>query len=173
VHDPPDLVDTFAALTSFHTSARSCRRTYRIAPSVPDILCDIHSAPHGELAMSMIVETITIDCVDPDAMARFWCGLLDYQVVPNYTDSIQTADPIGKGPRLLFTPSGGLKTTKNRFHLDLRPTDRDAEVRKAISLGATTSDVGQTGKETWVVLADPEGNEFCILQSLTDRANRP
>ena len=122
--------------------------------------------------MSLIVETITIDCVDPDAMARFWCRLLDYQVVPNYTDSIQTADPTGKGPRLLFTPAGSEKMTKNRFHLDLRPTDRDAEVRKALSLGATKSDIGQTGNETWVVLADPEGNEFCILQSLRDRGSR-
>ena len=123
--------------------------------------------------MSMIVETVTIDCIDPSAMARFWCGLLDYQVVPNNTDSIQTADPAGRGPRLLFTPSGGLKATKNRFHLDLRPSDRDAEVRRALSLGATKSDIGQTGNETWVVLADPEGNEFCILQSRTDLRVEP
>ncbi len=61
-------------------------------------------------------------------------------------------------------PSGGPKQGKNRTHLDLRTTDVDAEVERVLALGATRADVGQTGDEGFVVLADPEGNEFCILR---------
>jgi hypothetical protein len=59
------------------------------------------------------------------------------------------------------------KTVKNRLHLDLRPDDQDAEVARFEELGARRVDVGQSGEETWVVMADPEGNEFCILRALT------
>lgn len=57
------------------------------------------------------------------------------------------------------------KSIKNRLHLDLTPSpgERDVEVERLIGLGATRADVGQTGDESWVVLADPEGNEFCVL----------
>jgi hypothetical protein len=58
-----------------------------------------------------------------------------------------------------------LKSAKNRMHLDLRPDDQAAEVERAIALGATRSQIGQSGEESWVVLADPEGNEFCILRA--------
>ncbi|HHX45982.1 MULTISPECIES: VOC family protein [Brevibacterium] len=57
------------------------------------------------------------------------------------------------------------KVVKNRLHLDFRPDDQDAEVARLLALGARRVDVGQTGDEPWVVLADPEGNEFCILSS--------
>ena len=60
------------------------------------------------------------------------------------------------------------KVVKNRLHLDLSPVDRSRgdEVERLLALGATHADVGQTGEESWVVLADPEGNEFCVLRSL-------
>jgi hypothetical protein len=65
---------------------------------------------------------------------------------------------------LLFGAVPEPKTVKNRLHLDFRPDDRDREVERMLALGATRADVGQ-GEESWVVLADPEGNEFCILRS--------
>lgn len=64
----------------------------------------------------------------------------------------------------LLVPEG--KVAKNRLHFDLRPTDQDAEVQRLIDLGAKRVDVGQTSASTWVVLADPEGNEFCVLRAL-------
>jgi hypothetical protein len=67
-------------------------------------------------------------------------------------------------PGLLFVPVPEPKTIKNRLHLDFRPDDRDAEVERLLALGATRADVGQ-GDQPWVVLADPEGNEFCVLSS--------
>ncbi len=67
-------------------------------------------------------------------------------------------------PGLLFVPVEEPKTVKNRLHLDFRPDDRDAEVERLLGLGATRADVGQ-GDQSWIVLADPEGNEFCVLAS--------
>nr|BFF16215.1 hypothetical protein GCM10025699_75180 [Microbacterium flavescens] len=68
-------------------------------------------------------------------------------------------------PGLLFVRVPEAKTLKNRLHLDFRPDDQDAEVERLLALGATRSDVGQTSDVSWVVLADPEGNEFCVLGS--------
>jgi len=66
-------------------------------------------------------------------------------------------------PELLFLRVPEAKTVKNRLHIDLRPEDQDAEVARAEALGARRIDIGQ-GEQTWVVFADPDGNEFCILQ---------
>ena len=116
----------------------------------------------------LAIETITIDCVDPELVSRFWIDLLGYEVVPNHTNSIQTGHPSNRGPRMLFTPAGEAKREKNRIHFDLRPENQSESVERALALGAHISEIGQTGEESWVVLRDPEGNEFCILQSLTD-----
>ena len=62
------------------------------------------------------------------------------------------------------------KATKNRLHLDLRPDDQERHVERLLALGATRAQVGQTGDESWVVLADPEGNEFCVLSPLRSNA---
>jgi len=67
-------------------------------------------------------------------------------------------------PGLLFVRVREAKSVKNRLHLDFRPDDRDAEVQRLLALGATRADVGQ-GEQSWVVLTDPEGNEFCVLSS--------
>lgn len=117
---------------------------------------------------SIRIETITIDCADAAMVARFWIELLGYEVVPNHTASIAIRQPDGSGPILLFTWAGAERRSKNPMHLDLRPTHRDVAVSRAIALGARRVDVGQTGEESWVVLQDPEGNEFCILQSPDD-----
>ena len=71
----------------------------------------------------------------------------------------------GTGTPLLFCKVPEGKTVKNRLHLDLRPEDQAAEVERLIGLGARKVDIGQ-GSQTWVVLADPEGNEFCVLRTL-------
>ena len=69
---------------------------------------------------------------------------------------------------MLFIEVHDRKTTKNRFHLDLRPDDRDAEVARLEAMGATRVDIGQGDDKSWVVLADIEGNEFCVLRALTE-----
>ena len=116
---------------------------------------------------------LAIDCADPSGLARFWCSVLDYEV-QDEGDGIVTigppAVPEGKNragpvpPTLTFAHVPERKTVKNRLHLDINPTDRgqDEEVRRLVDLGARYADVGQ-GDQSWVVLADPEGNEFCVL----------
>jgi hypothetical protein len=117
---------------------------------------------------------LAIDCADPGGLAAFWCSVLDY-VVHADDDGVVTIGPasVPDGqdrrhgpvpPTLTFerVPEG--KAVKNRLHIDVNPADRDQadEVRRLLDLGATHADVGQ-GDESWVVLADPEGNEFCVL----------
>ncbi|MGH3385979.1 MAG: VOC family protein [Nocardioidaceae bacterium] len=117
---------------------------------------------------------LAIDCADPHGLARFWCSVLGYEVQDETDGTITIGSPLvpeGKNrvgpvpPTMTFAlvPEG--KTAKNRLHLDVNPTDRDQadEVRRLLDLGARPADVGQTGEESWVCLADPEGNEFCVL----------
>ncbi|MFA3837531.1 VOC family protein [Streptomyces aureus] len=116
---------------------------------------------------------LAIDCADPDALARFWCSVLGYEV-QDVEDGLVTigppAVPEGKDrpgpvpPALTFARVPEGKTVKNRLHIDVNPTDRerDEEVRRLLDLGARHIDVGQ-GDVSWVSLADPEGNEFCVL----------
>ena len=113
--------------------------------------------------MGLRVGSLTIDCNDPDALARFWeQALLSKRTLDDPDEVvIETTD----GYKILFGQSPDEKKVKNRLHLDLIPDDRDVEVARLEALGATRVDIGQTGDETWVVLADPEGNEFCILRS--------
>ncbi|MGW7075287.1 VOC family protein [Streptomyces sp. NPDC054866] len=119
---------------------------------------------------------LAIDCVDPDALARFWCAVLDYEVQEAEDGFISIGSPLvpegGKRvgpvpPTLGFARVPEGKAIKNRLHIDVNPTDReqDEEVRRLLGLGARHADVGQSGDESWVILADPEGNEFCVLAS--------
>jgi Glyoxalase-like domain len=115
---------------------------------------------------------LAIDCADPNSLARFWCSVLDYEVQDEGEGTVTIGSPrvaVGTNlgpvaPTLTFAHVPEGKTVKNRLHLDLNPTDReqDEEVRRLLDLGARHADVGQ-GDESWVVLADPEGNEFCVL----------
>ena len=129
--------------------------------------------------------SVTFDCASPAAMARFWGPALGYVTPPppdgfesweawarhhgvpddELDDGAYLADPDGVLPSLSFlrVPEG--KVVKNRLHLDLRPDDRDAEVARLESLGAHRVDIGQGEDVTWVVLADPEGNELCVLRA--------
>ena len=110
-----------------------------------------------------------IDCNDAKRVGEFWAALLD-KPLESEDDGSEYWIDFGSGPDLLFPTVPEPKTVKNRLHIDLRPADQDAEVEKALSLGARHVDIGQ-GEQTWVVLADPEGNEFCVLRALrTDDA---
>jgi predicted enzyme related to lactoylglutathione lyase len=116
--------------------------------------------------MTVALHHIVIDAHDLPALARFWAQVLDWKILSEREREVvigpdETA-PVG----ICFMPVTDQKTVKNRVHLDLAPgTDgRDAEVERILALGARRVDVGQTGTESWTVLADPEGNEFCILR---------
>jgi hypothetical protein len=124
--------------------------------------------------MTSKLTELEFDCADPHGLARFWCAVLDYEVQDDEDGVVTIGSPrVPEGkhhpgpvpPTLTFARVPEGKTIKNRLHLDLNPTDRaqDDEVRRVLDLGARHADVGQTGEESWVVLADPEGNEFCIL----------
>ncbi len=106
------------------------------------------------------------DCEDPDLLATFWTAVLDWVVTDRDEDgvSIKPSPDAAWGIDFFVVPDGP-KRSKNRLHLDLNPTDRDqdAELQRVLALGARPVDVGQ-GDVTWHVLADPEGNEFCLLR---------
>ncbi|MEV7807559.1 VOC family protein [Microbispora sp. NPDC088329] len=112
------------------------------------------------------IAAVAVDCADPQAMARFWGEAMDWTLHEVTDDHAVLRSAKGAGPYLRFlraTP--GVKTVWNRVHLDLVPyggDDQAAEVARLQALGATLADVGQ-GDVPWVVLADPEGNEFCVL----------
>jgi predicted enzyme related to lactoylglutathione lyase len=120
------------------------------------------------------IRWISFDCADPYPLARF------YSAVTGWTtdEEDQPGDdecavlPPGSGhPGLLFTRVPEAKTVKNRLHLDLQPTDRtrDEEVDRVVALGATRVADRRGGGQGWVVLADPEGNEFCMNTSPAER----
>ena len=114
---------------------------------------------------------LVVDCRDPEARAAFRAEVLGYRVVGRDDDGaveIGAADGFGgAAPTLVFAPVAEPTPGKVRLHIDVSPTDRDqdAELERLLGLGAARADVGQTGEESWQVLADPEGNEFCLLRS--------
>ena len=112
----------------------------------------------------LTIECVTIDAVDAPALAAFWAELLGATVVTDDEGDVWIERP--GMPDLLFLPNSDARVVKNRLHLDLRPDNQLVEVERALSLGARKVDIGQTGEESWVVMADPEGNEFCILKAL-------
>jgi hypothetical protein len=114
--------------------------------------------------VSLEWEQTVVDALDPGFLGSWWRDALGWVVVNDDPDEFEIRPTPDRLPGLLFVPVPGPKTTKNRLHLDFRPDDRDAEVERLLALGATRADVGQ-GEQSWVVLADPEGNEFCVLGS--------
>ncbi|TDC89119.1 VOC family protein [Nonomuraea deserti] len=110
------------------------------------------------------IAAVVVDCADPRALARFWDEAMDWTLHEVSDDHALLRSAKGVGPYLKFVRTPGV-TVWNRVHLDLLPYHRDdqaAEVARLQTLGATPADVGQ-GDVPWVVLADPEGNEFCVL----------
>ncbi len=118
--------------------------------------------------MACRITEICLDCHDADKLAQFWSAALGWPVGDRDADSVELRGPQG-WPTLLLIEVPEDKRTKNRWHLDVNATDRDqdAEVERLIRLGARPVDIGQ-GDPSWVVLADPEGNEFCVLRSTVE-----
>ena len=121
--------------------------------------------------MGLWIDWLTIDSEDPDKLADFWCRALGYQVTYRSEEGetereVAIESPDRKGWRILFVEVHDERKVKNRLHLDLRPDDQEAEVSRLEELGAKRVDIGQSPEVTWVVMADPEGNEFCILRAL-------
>ncbi|MGV9211204.1 VOC family protein [Micromonospora sp. RB23] len=117
--------------------------------------------------MAVRMAQYTIDVEDLDAMVAFWSAALGYKVEQGDDGSAKLWPPGGPSaaaPSIWLQGSGTAKRGKNRVHLDLvADVDPQAEVRRLVALGARHVDVGQTGDERFTVLADPEGNEFCVL----------
>ena len=116
---------------------------------------------------------LNVDSRDPEKLAAFWAAVLDYRVLSREEGAVEIGPEAGFGgaaPTLVFAPVADPTPGKVRLHIDLNPTDRDqdAELERLLGLGATPADVGQTGEESWRVLADPEGNEFCLLERRLD-----
>lgn len=123
--------------------------------------------------MSIRIQCLAIDSADPAALARFWADALGWRVTEEDDGESVVEPPTGSAeenvaPDLLFIKVPERRSVKNRLHLDLRPADQAAEVERLIRIGATHADVGQSSSVSWVVLADPEGNEFCVLRALAD-----
>ena len=113
---------------------------------------------------------LIVDARDPEALARFWGEVLGWEIGES-TDQIAWLKPPAPAvPLIVFVPVPDPKSVKNRIHIDVSPTDRsrDEEVERLLALGARRADVGQGEDVSWVVLADPEGNEFCVLGSRVD-----
>ena len=133
--------------------------------------------------MTSRLTEISLDCHDPDLLATFWTNVLDWVVLhrepglveigPAGRDDAELLEAVRTGPvapTIFLAQVPEEKVAKNRIHFDVSPVDcsQDDEVERILALGATHADVGQTGQESWVVLADPEGNEFCVLRSLAE-----
>lgn len=117
------------------------------------------------------IQCLTIDAKDPDRLATFWEAALGWRRTEEDDVEVVLEPPAGSpldgvAPDLLFLRVDDERVIKNRLHLDLRPDDQAAELRRLEALGATPVDIGQGDDVTWVVLADPEGNEFCVLRAL-------
>jgi hypothetical protein len=124
--------------------------------------------------MTSRIAIIAIDAVEPRPVAEFWSAVLDWKIVEEDEDgnlSIGPADGTGPGIDVLRVPER--KSVKNRLHFDLRAdgSTQDAEVERLIALGARRVDIGQGPDVSWVVLADPDGNEFCVLSRSVQEAS--
>ena len=121
--------------------------------------------------MGLRIQCLCIDTGDPGRLATFWQTALGWRRTHERDDEVVLEPPAGSpedgvAPDLLFLRVLERKAGKNRLHLDLRPGDQVAEVARLEGLGARRADVGQEPGATWVVMADPDGNEFCVLRPL-------
>lgn len=121
--------------------------------------------------MACRISELVLDCADPELLAAFWSGVLGYVELGREGDGSIEIGPSDAGfggpqPTLILSLSSDPRTGKLPLHIDVNATDRDqdAELERLLALGATPVDVGQTSAANWHVLADPEGNEFCLLR---------
>jgi predicted enzyme related to lactoylglutathione lyase len=122
--------------------------------------------------MSIRIQHVCIDARDPQQLAKFWSEAIGWRITFDDSDEVALEPQAGDAaeglvPDLLFLRVPESKTVKNRLHMCLRPDDQPAEVTRLEGLGARQVSVGQGPEATWVVLQDPEGNEFCVLRALT------
>jgi Glyoxalase-like domain len=122
--------------------------------------------------MSIRIQCLCVDTTDPARLAGFWQVALGWRRTFEKDDEVVLEPPAGSRedgvvPDLLFLRVPEVKEGKNRLHLDMRPEDQAAEVARLEGLGARRVDIGQGTETTWVVMADPDGNEFCVLRALT------
>lgn len=122
--------------------------------------------------MTLRLQNVSVDAHEPEKLAGFWREALGWRITSVEPEEVVLEPPAGSPEEgivadILFLLVPEEKATKNRLHFDLRPSDQDAEVERLIDLGATRVDIGQSPACTWVVLADPEGNEFCVLRALS------
>jgi len=112
--------------------------------------------------VSLEWEQVVVHSVDPAALGQWWAEALGWVVVYSSDDEFEIRPEPDRMPGLDFVRLDEAKKSKSRLHLDFRPVDQEAEVARLLAHGAQRVDVGQ-GNAAWVVLADPEGNEFCVL----------
>ncbi|NIZ93455.1 VOC family protein [Kineococcus rubinsiae] len=120
--------------------------------------------------MACRLSELVLDCRDPQALADFWCAVLGYRRLGEEDGAVEIGPAEGFGglaPTLVLSPSAEARTAKLPLHLDVSPTDRDQaeELQRLLDLGARRVDIGQRDTDSWHVLADPEGNEFCLLRT--------
>ena len=110
---------------------------------------------------------LVLDCVDPEALAAFWSGALGYTIVGGAGNYMMLVDGVGVGPKLLLQAVPEAKTAKNRMHFDIETPLVDEEVSRLEALGAirVEADTRSEHGSRWVVMADPEGNEFCVCDA--------
>jgi len=162
----PDIADFLSRLASLRrlifldrrgTGAASSATRFRTALS--------RTSPGRRRSLNSVAlewEQTNVDAKDPVLLGRWWQQALGWVVVDEAPDVFEIRPAPDQLPGLLFVRVPEAKGVKNRLHLDFRPDDRDLEVDRLLALGAARVDIGQ-GEQSWVVLADPEGNEFCVL----------
>jgi catechol 2,3-dioxygenase-like lactoylglutathione lyase family enzyme len=129
--------------------------------------------------MACRISEIVIEARDPARLAAFWCEVLGYVELEQLEGSFEIGPPGagfgGPQPTIVLSPSSNPRPGQLGLHLDVSPVDRDqdAELTRLLAAGATLADVGQSGEESWHVLADPEGNPFCLLRDRLPDLPRP
>ncbi|MEU6673713.1 VOC family protein [Streptomyces sp. NPDC046925] len=116
--------------------------------------------------MPVSLHHIVIDAHDLPALARFWAEALGWRILSEREREVVIGPEVNAPVGICFMPVTDRKAVKNRLHFDLTAPaeERDAEIERLLALGARRAEVGQSGEESWTVLADPEGNEFCVVR---------
>ena len=124
--------------------------------------------------MACRISELVLECRDPELLARFWCEVLDFVVLDREEGGLVEIGPRegfgGPQPTIILIPGEPATATRPRLHIDVNATDRDqdAELERLLALGARPADIGQGKDVSWHVLADPEGNVFCLLRARLD-----
>lgn len=124
------------------------------------------------MSENLRIQCITVDCENPQKLAEFWSAALDWTIteadeIGVVIELLDGSPEVGRIPDILFLKNPDNKSVKNRLHFDLRPINQEAEVARLEALGAKQIEIGQADEPeaTWIVMADPEGNEFCVLRA--------